>query len=52
MRAETEFDLLVCALDSALVSALDSELERRPKGWRIVHRTLDILWMDTFPTAS
>jgi AraC family transcriptional regulator len=32
IRAETEFDLLVCALDSALLSALDSELERRPKG--------------------
>jgi len=32
MRAETEFDLVVCALDSAFVSALDSELERRPKG--------------------
>jgi AraC family transcriptional regulator len=32
MRAETEFDLVVCALDSALVSALDSELERRPDG--------------------
>ena len=32
IRAETEFDLVVCALDSALVSALDSELERRPDG--------------------
>ena len=32
MRAETEFDLVVCALDSALVCALDSELERRPGG--------------------
>jgi AraC family transcriptional regulator len=32
MRAETEFDLVVCALDSALVSALDSELEHRPDG--------------------
>jgi AraC family transcriptional regulator len=32
MRAETEFHLVVCALDSALVSALDSELERRPDG--------------------
>jgi AraC family transcriptional regulator len=32
MRAETEFDLVVCALDSALVSGLDSELERRPEG--------------------
>src|SRR3984957_15745194 len=32
VRAETEFDLVVCALDSALVSGLDSELERRPEG--------------------
>jgi AraC family transcriptional regulator len=32
LRAETEFDLVVCALDSALVSSLDSELERRPEG--------------------
>ena len=32
MRAETAFDLVVCALDSALVSGLDSELERRPEG--------------------
>jgi len=32
MRAETEFDLVVCTFDSALVSALDSELERRPDG--------------------
>ena len=32
MRAETEFDLVACALDSGLVSALDSELGRRPKG--------------------
>ena len=32
IRAETEFDLVVCALDSALLSALDSELERRPEG--------------------
>jgi len=32
MRAETEFDLVVCAFDSTLVSALDSELERRPDG--------------------
>ncbi|TDQ03873.1 MULTISPECIES: nuclear transport factor 2 family protein [unclassified Leifsonia] len=24
-------------------------LERRPEGWRIVHRTLEILWMQTFP---
>ena len=30
--AETEFDLVVCAWDSAWVSALDSELERRPEG--------------------
>jgi len=32
MRAETEFDLVACALDSGLVSALDSELGRRLKG--------------------
>jgi AraC family transcriptional regulator len=32
IRAETEFDLVVCALDSGLVNALDSELERRPEG--------------------
>jgi len=32
MRAETDFDLVVCAFDSALVSGLDSELERRPEG--------------------
>ena len=32
MRAETEFNLVVCAFDSTLVSALDSELERRPDG--------------------
>lgn len=32
MRAETEFDLVACALDSGLVSALDSELGRRPQG--------------------
>ena len=32
MRSETEFDLVVCAVDSGLVSAMDSELERRPKG--------------------
>jgi AraC family transcriptional regulator len=32
IRAETEFDLVVCALDSSLVRALDSELEHRPKG--------------------
>ncbi|AEU39060.1 transcriptional regulator, AraC family [Granulicella mallensis MP5ACTX8] len=31
IRAETEFDLVVCALDSSLVRALDSELEHRPK---------------------
>jgi AraC family transcriptional regulator len=37
MRAETEFDLVVCALDSALVSALDSELERRPEGELRLH---------------
>jgi len=30
MRAETEFDLVACALDSGLVSALNSELGRRP----------------------
>ena len=28
------------------------ELERRPEGWRIVHRALEIFWMDTFPTAG
>src|ERR1700733_2483210 len=32
VRAETAFDLVVCALDSALVGGLDSELERRPEG--------------------
>src|SRR5215831_2864291 len=32
MRAETEFDLVACALDCGLVSALDSELGRRPEG--------------------
>ena len=32
VRAETAFDLVVCALDSELVSGLDSELERRPEG--------------------
>jgi AraC family transcriptional regulator len=32
MRAETEFDLVVCAFDSALVSGLDSELEHRADG--------------------
>jgi hypothetical protein len=26
-------------------------LERRPEGWRIAHRTLEIIWMDTFLTA-
>jgi len=31
IRAETEFDLVACALDPALVSALDSELGRRPE---------------------
>ena len=30
--AETEFNLLAFTLDSTLVSTLDSELERRPKG--------------------
>jgi hypothetical protein len=28
------------------------QFERRPEGWRIVHRRLEILWMDTFPTTS
>lgn len=32
IRAESEFDLAFCAFDSALVSALDSELEHRPDG--------------------
>jgi len=32
MRAETQFDLVVCAFDAALVSALDSELECRTDG--------------------
>lgn len=32
IRAETAFDLVVCALDSSLVKALDFELEHRPKG--------------------
>jgi len=27
-------------------------LERRPEGWRIAHRTLEILWMDTFSVAQ
>lgn len=26
-------------------------LERRPQGWRISHRTLEIIWMDSFPTV-
>ncbi|MDX3263424.1 nuclear transport factor 2 family protein [Streptomyces sp. MI02-2A] len=26
-------------------------LVRRPEGWRIVHRTLEIIWMDSFPTV-
>jgi AraC family transcriptional regulator len=32
MRAETDFALVMCALDSDWVNALDSELERRPQG--------------------
>ena len=32
MRAETDFNLVVCAFASELVSALDTELERRPEG--------------------
>jgi AraC family transcriptional regulator len=32
LRAETPFDLVVCAFDSKLMSAIDSELERRPEG--------------------
>ena len=32
MRAETDFDVVACAIDSGLVSALDSELGRRPTG--------------------
>ena len=32
MRSETDFDLVVCAVDSGLVSAMDSELDRRPAG--------------------
>jgi AraC family transcriptional regulator len=32
LRAETEFDLVVCAFNSTWVSALDSELELRPEG--------------------
>jgi len=27
-------------------------LERRPEGWRIIHRTLEIAWMDTFPVSA
>jgi hypothetical protein len=27
-------------------------LERRPEGWRIVHRRLEITWMDTFAVAD
>jgi hypothetical protein len=27
-------------------------LSRLPEGWRIVHRRLEIVWMDTFPTAG
>ncbi|HEY1698204.1 MAG TPA: nuclear transport factor 2 family protein [Trebonia sp.] len=27
-------------------------LERRPGGWRIVHRTLEITWMDTFQVTA
>jgi len=26
--------------------------ERRPEGWRIAHRTLEILWLDTFSVAG
>jgi AraC family transcriptional regulator len=32
MRSETEFHLVVCAVDSSLVGAMDLELEHRPKG--------------------
>ena len=32
IRAETEFEFVVCAVDSALLSALDSELERPTEG--------------------
>src|SRR5262249_41849335 len=32
MRAGTEFNLVACALDSGLISTLDSELGHRPKG--------------------
>jgi hypothetical protein len=28
------------------------ELQRRPEGWRIVHRVLEIVWMDTFATVA
>ena len=31
LRAETEFDLVVCAFDSRLMNELDSELERSPE---------------------
>jgi hypothetical protein len=27
-------------------------LERRPEGWRIVHRRLEITWMDTFAATA
>ncbi|MFJ9914955.1 nuclear transport factor 2 family protein [Actinacidiphila glaucinigra] len=27
------------------------QLVRRSEGWRIMHRTLEIIWMDTFPTV-
>jgi hypothetical protein len=27
-------------------------LERRPEGWRIVHRRLEIHWLDTFATTA
>ena len=27
-------------------------LERRSTGWRSVHRRLEIIWIDTFPTAN
>lgn len=32
LRAETEFNFVAFAIDSALMSALDSELDRRPEG--------------------
>jgi hypothetical protein len=28
------------------------QLDRGPDGWRIAHRRLEILWMDTFPTVD